>query len=50
MTIDSYSYYLYYLGKLQEREVPENDPRLLLVARTYDDLRSRFGGFGRQTQ
>ncbi|XP_044465085.1 pentatricopeptide repeat-containing protein At4g35850, mitochondrial [Mangifera indica] len=39
----------YYNG-LKEREVPENDPRLLLVARTYDDLRSRFGGFGRQTQ
>ncbi|XP_022152199.1 pentatricopeptide repeat-containing protein At4g35850, mitochondrial [Momordica charantia] len=33
----------YYKG-LKEREIPEDDPRLLLVSRTYDNLRVRFGG------
>ncbi|XWS30426.1 hypothetical protein CRYUN_Cryun24cG0116600 [Craigia yunnanensis] len=32
----------YYKG-LKEREIPEDDPRLLLVSRTLDNLRSRFG-------
>ncbi|KAK9271554.1 hypothetical protein L1049_001914 [Liquidambar formosana] len=32
----------YYKG-LKEREIPEDDPRLLLVSRTYDNLRRRFG-------
>ncbi|RYQ86329.1 hypothetical protein Ahy_B10g106007 [Arachis hypogaea] len=32
----------YYKG-LKDREIPENDPRLLLVSQTYDNLRSRFG-------
>ncbi|GAV84445.1 PPR_2 domain-containing protein [Cephalotus follicularis] len=32
----------YYKG-LKEREIPEDDPRLLLVSRTYDNLRLRFG-------
>ncbi|KAJ4729331.1 Pentatricopeptide repeat-containing protein [Melia azedarach] len=31
----------YYNG-LKEREVPADDPRLLLVSRTYDNLRARF--------
>ncbi|MED6107130.1 hypothetical protein PIB30_011145 [Stylosanthes scabra] len=31
----------YYKG-LKDREIPENDPRLLLVSQTYDNLRSRF--------
>ncbi|GLU02142.1 hypothetical protein SLE2022_194080 [Rubroshorea leprosula] len=30
----------YYNG-LKDREIPEDDPRLLVVARTYDNLRSR---------
>ncbi|KAJ8467192.1 hypothetical protein OPV22_029744 [Ensete ventricosum] len=33
----------YYEG-LKEREIPSDDPRLLLVARTYDNLNLRFGG------
>lgn len=32
----------YYNG-LKEREIPEDDPRLMLVSRTYNDLRRRFG-------
>ncbi|KAF1879453.1 hypothetical protein Lal_00005919 [Lupinus albus] len=32
----------YYRG-LKDREIPEDDPRLLLVTRTYDNLRGRFG-------
>ncbi|XP_061339556.1 pentatricopeptide repeat-containing protein At4g35850, mitochondrial isoform X2 [Gastrolobium bilobum] len=32
----------YYQG-LKDREIPEDDPRLLLVSRTYDNLRLRFG-------
>ncbi|KAJ7970735.1 Pentatricopeptide repeat-containing protein [Quillaja saponaria] len=37
----------YYQG-LKEREIPEDDPRLLLVSRTYDNLRLRLGpGLGR---
>ncbi|KAK7381051.1 hypothetical protein VNO78_33575 [Psophocarpus tetragonolobus] len=32
----------YYRG-LKEREIPEDDPRLMLVSRTYDNLISRFG-------
>ncbi|KAI9072136.1 hypothetical protein K1719_045520 [Acacia pycnantha] len=32
----------YYQG-LKEREIPEDDPRLLLVSKTYDNLRARFG-------
>ncbi|KAI4348229.1 hypothetical protein L6164_008977 [Bauhinia variegata] len=32
----------YYLG-LKDREIPEDDPRLLMVSRTYDNLRLRFG-------
>ncbi|XP_054779429.1 pentatricopeptide repeat-containing protein At4g35850, mitochondrial-like [Prosopis cineraria] len=32
----------YYQG-LKEREIPEDDPRLLLVSRTCDNLRGRFG-------
>ncbi|KAF5479714.1 hypothetical protein F2P56_000514 [Juglans regia] len=32
----------YYKG-LKYREIPEDDPRLLLVSRTYDNLRVRFG-------
>ncbi|XVE67816.1 hypothetical protein DITRI_Ditri09bG0018900 [Diplodiscus trichospermus] len=32
----------YYNG-LKEREIPADDPRLLLVTRTLDNLRSRFG-------
>jgi hypothetical protein len=32
----------YYKG-LKEREIPEDDPRLLLVSKTYDNLRLRFG-------
>ncbi|KAJ4829765.1 hypothetical protein Tsubulata_043938 [Turnera subulata] len=32
----------YYNG-LKNREVPADDPRLLLVSRTYDNLRLRFG-------
>ncbi|RZR83621.1 hypothetical protein BHM03_00010295 [Ensete ventricosum] len=31
-------------GYFQEREIPSDDPRLLLVARTYDNLNLRFGG------
>ncbi|MED6181220.1 hypothetical protein PIB30_017416 [Stylosanthes scabra] len=31
----------YYKG-LKDREIPENDPRLLLVSQTYNNLRSRF--------
>ncbi|KAL5793280.1 hypothetical protein ACOSP7_001874 [Xanthoceras sorbifolium] len=33
----------YYNG-LKEREIPEDDPRLLLVSRTYDNLRTKPGG------
>ncbi|XP_048230313.1 pentatricopeptide repeat-containing protein At4g35850, mitochondrial isoform X1 [Ricinus communis] len=33
----------YYNG-LKEREIPEDDPRLLEVSRIYDNLRVRFGG------
>lgn len=29
---------------LQGREIPEDDPRLLLVSRTYDNIRPRYGG------
>ncbi|KAL0014432.1 hypothetical protein SO802_001501 [Lithocarpus litseifolius] len=32
----------YYKG-LKEREIPEDDPRLLLVSKTYDNLRQRSG-------
>ncbi|KAK7266828.1 hypothetical protein RIF29_19485 [Crotalaria pallida] len=32
----------YYQG-LKDREIPADDPRLLLVTRTYDNLRIRFG-------
>ncbi|XP_027359171.1 pentatricopeptide repeat-containing protein At4g35850, mitochondrial isoform X2 [Abrus precatorius] len=32
----------YYQG-LKDREIPEDDPRLLLVSQTYDNLRARFG-------
>ncbi|OIW12234.1 hypothetical protein TanjilG_06023 [Lupinus angustifolius] len=32
----------YYRG-LKDREIPEDDPRLLLVTRTYDNLRGRLG-------
>ncbi|KAK7316147.1 hypothetical protein VNO77_34920 [Canavalia gladiata] len=32
----------YYQG-LKDREIPEDDPRLLLVSRTYDNLRMRSG-------
>ncbi|KAK7316146.1 hypothetical protein VNO77_34919 [Canavalia gladiata] len=32
----------YYQG-LKDRDIPEDDPRLLLVSRTYDNLRMRFG-------
>ncbi|KAH7521370.1 hypothetical protein FEM48_Zijuj07G0026000 [Ziziphus jujuba var. spinosa] len=32
----------YYNG-LKGREIPEDDPRLLQVSRTYDGLRTRFG-------
>ncbi|ESW23592.1 hypothetical protein PHAVU_004G060400 [Phaseolus vulgaris] len=32
----------YYRG-LKDREIPEDDPRLLLVSKTYDRMRSRFG-------
>ncbi|KAK6913049.1 Pentatricopeptide repeat [Dillenia turbinata] len=32
----------YYNG-LKEREIPEDDPRLLLVSRTYNNLRQRLG-------
>ncbi|PWA58299.1 pentatricopeptide repeat (PPR) superfamily protein [Artemisia annua] len=32
----------YYNG-LKDREIPEDDPRLLLVSRTLDNLRARFG-------
>lgn len=43
----------YYKG-LKDREIPENDPRLLIVSRTYDNLRSRFGpasnNFNRSTR
>ncbi|KDP46389.1 hypothetical protein JCGZ_10229 [Jatropha curcas] len=37
----------YYNG-LKEREIPSDDPRLLLVSRTYDNLRLRIGGGQRQ--
>ncbi|CAN6447450.1 unnamed protein product [Victoria cruziana] len=37
----------YYKG-LKEREIPADDPRLLLVARTLDNLRLKFGA-GRST-
>ncbi|KAK2661628.1 hypothetical protein Ddye_000202 [Dipteronia dyeriana] len=33
----------YYYG-LKEREIPEDDPRLLVVSRTYDNFRIRSGG------
>ncbi|XP_058102037.1 pentatricopeptide repeat-containing protein At4g35850, mitochondrial [Magnolia sinica] len=33
----------YYKG-LKQREIPSDDPRLLLVARALDNLRTRFGG------
>ncbi|KAK3183680.1 hypothetical protein Dsin_030966 [Dipteronia sinensis] len=33
----------YYYG-LKEREIPEDDPRLLVVSRTYDNFRIRPGG------
>ncbi|KAL6136197.1 hypothetical protein ACLB2K_061498 [Fragaria x ananassa] len=33
----------YYNG-LKEREIPADDPRLILVTRTYKNLSSRFGG------
>ncbi|URE34218.1 PPR repeat [Musa troglodytarum] len=33
----------YYEG-LKEREIPADDPRLVLVGRTYDNLNLRFGG------
>ncbi|OAY25633.1 pentatricopeptide repeat-containing protein At4g35850, mitochondrial [Manihot esculenta] len=33
----------YYKG-LKGREIPEDDPRLLLVSRTYDNIRPRYGG------
>lgn len=29
--------------ELQEREIPEDDPRLLQVSRMYENLRERFG-------
>jgi hypothetical protein len=32
----------YYKG-LKEREIPEDDPRLMLVTRTYNNLRLREG-------
>ncbi|CAJ1947502.1 unnamed protein product, partial [Sphenostylis stenocarpa] len=32
----------YYQG-LKDREIPEDDPRLLLVSTTYDNMRVRFG-------
>ncbi|XP_010265575.1 PREDICTED: pentatricopeptide repeat-containing protein At4g35850, mitochondrial [Nelumbo nucifera] len=32
----------YYNG-LKDREIPPDDPRLLLVSRTYENLRARFG-------
>ncbi|KAK1569007.1 hypothetical protein Q3G72_031604 [Acer saccharum] len=35
----------YYYG-LKEREIPEDDPRLLVVSRTYDNFRIRPGGGG----
>ncbi|KAK4847188.1 hypothetical protein QYF36_026743 [Acer negundo] len=35
----------YYYG-LKDREIPEDDPRLLLVSRTYDNFRIRPGGGG----
>lgn len=35
----------YYRG-LKDREIPEDDPRLLLVSRTYDNLSARFGNRG----
>uniref|UniRef100_A0A2P2JZ79 Pentatricopeptide repeat-containing protein n=2 Tax=Rhizophora mucronata TaxID=61149 RepID=A0A2P2JZ79_RHIMU len=34
----------YYNG-LKEREIPEDDPRLLLVSRTYNNLRVRFASY-----
>ncbi|RWR74299.1 pentatricopeptide repeat-containing protein, mitochondrial [Cinnamomum micranthum f. kanehirae] len=39
----------YYKG-LKQREIPSDDPRLLLVGRTLDKLRLRFGGQGRPLQ
>ncbi|EXB37445.1 hypothetical protein L484_002511 [Morus notabilis] len=36
----------YYKG-LKEREIPEDEPRLVLASRTYEDLRARFGNIGR---
>ncbi|KAM0004214.1 putative tetratricopeptide-like helical domain superfamily [Helianthus debilis subsp. tardiflorus] len=32
-----------YHNGLKEREIPEDDPRLMLVSRTLDNLRGRFG-------
>eukprot|EP00268_Persea_americana_P026167 TRINITY_DN2555_c1_g1_i4.p2 TRINITY_DN2555_c1_g1~~TRINITY_DN2555_c1_g1_i4.p2 ORF type:complete len:122 (-),score=29.23 TRINITY_DN2555_c1_g1_i4:726-1091(-) len=39
----------YYKG-LKQREIPSDDPRLLLVGRTLDNLQLRIGGQGRPLQ
>lgn len=31
------------LLELQEREIPEDDPRLILVSRAYENMRLKFG-------